>query len=132
MHDSGFDRITTEMLEEDAIVYGGYSAGICVLAPSLRGLELVDDPAEVEQTFQKEVIWDGLGLLSYTPVPHFQSEHIESEKVNKVVSFLKSGGFQYKTLRDGEVIISDGQAETLIDGVNSTDIPGKFPNHRLP
>jgi dipeptidase E len=99
MQDSGFDRIMTDMLGEYAIVYAGYSAGICVLAQSLRGLELVDDPAEVEQTFQKEVILDGLGLLPYTPVPHFQSQHVESEKVNAVVSFLKSEGVPYKTLR---------------------------------
>jgi dipeptidase E len=129
MHDSGFDRIITEMLEEDTIVYGGYSAGICVLAQSLRGLELVDDPAEVGQTFQKEVIWGGLGLLPYTPVPHFQSEHVESEKVNDVVSFLKSEGVAYKTLRDGEVIVADGKSETLIDGVSATDISGEFPGH---
>ena len=132
MHDSGFDRIITKILEEDAIVYGGYSAGICVLATSLRGLDLVDDPAEVEQTFQKEVIWDGLGLLPYTPVPHFQSEHFESEKVDKVVSFLRSKGVAYKTLRDGEVIVVDGQSEALIEGVNSTRwFQSKFPNHWL-
>ncbi len=87
MYDCGFDRTVTRMLRDDAIAYGGYSAGICVLAPSLRGLELVDDPAEVAQACKRDVIWDGLGLLPYVPVPHFRSGHPESEMVDKVVSF---------------------------------------------
>lgn len=115
MHDSGFDRIITKMLEDDAIAYGGYSAGICVLAASLKGLHLVDDPAEVEHTFKREVIWDGLGLLPYTPIPHFQSGHLESEKMDEVVSFMKSEGVAYKTLRDGEAFIIDGQSEALLE-----------------
>jgi len=49
MSDSGFDRIVTGMLENDAIAHGGYSAGIRVFAPSLEGLHLVYDTAEVEQ-----------------------------------------------------------------------------------
>lgn len=32
-----------ELLTADTLVYAGYSAGPCVLSPSLRGLELVDD-----------------------------------------------------------------------------------------
>jgi len=115
MYDSGFDHIITKILGEDAIAYGGYSAGICVLAGSLRGLELVDDPVEVERALQKNVIWEGLGLLPYMPVPHFQSEHLESERVDKVVRFLESEGMPYKTLRDGEVMVIDGQSETLIE-----------------
>jgi dipeptidase E len=114
MYDSGFDRIVTRMLRDDAIAYGGYSAGICVLAPSLRGLELVDDPAEVAQAFEKDVIWDGLGLLSYVPVPHFQSGQPESEMVDKVVSFLEAGRVPYRALRDGEVIYINGDSEKLL------------------
>jgi dipeptidase E len=114
MYDSGFDHIITKMLEDDAIAYGGYSAGICVLAASLKGLHLVDDPAEVEQAFHSEAIWDGLGILPYTPVPHYQSGHVESEMVDEVVRYLKSEGVAHKTLRDGEAIVIDGQSETLL------------------
>ena len=42
---SGGDVVFTDLLAADALVYAGYSAGACVLAPSLRGLELVDDAA---------------------------------------------------------------------------------------
>jgi len=115
MYDSGFDRIIVKMLEDDAITYGGYSAGICVLAASLQGLHLVDNPAEVEQAFHREVIWDGLGILPYTPVPHFQSDHVESERVDEVVSYLKSNLVAYKTLRDGEAIVVDGQSNAFLE-----------------
>ena len=114
MYDSGFDRIITRMLEDDAIAYGGYSAGICVLAASLMGLHLVDDPTEVEQAFHRGAIWDGLGILPYTPIPHYQSGHLESEMIDKVVSYLKREGVAYKTLRDGEAIVIDGQSEALL------------------
>jgi len=114
MYDSGFDRIITTMLEDDAIAYGGYSAGICVLAASLAGLHLVDDPTEVEQAFHRAAIWDGLGILPYTPVPHYQSGHVESEMVDEVLRYLKSVGVAHKTLRDGEAIVIDGRSETLL------------------
>ena len=41
MHLSGADEVLPRLLAEDAIVYAGYSAGPCSLAPSLRGLELL-------------------------------------------------------------------------------------------
>jgi dipeptidase E len=44
---SGADAVFRELLAADALVYAGYSAGPCVLSPSLRGLELVDDPGAV-------------------------------------------------------------------------------------
>ncbi len=114
MYDSGFERIITKLLEEDVIAYGGYSAGICVLAAGLKGLDLVDDPAEVQRVFPGGAIWDGLGLLPYTPVPHFQSKHLESEMIDAVVSFLQSSGVSYRTLKDGEAIVIDGESETLL------------------
>ena len=40
---SGFDGLLVERVGTD-FFYGGYSAGICVLAPSLVGLGQVDDP----------------------------------------------------------------------------------------
>ena len=39
----GADAMLRELLAADALVYAGYSAGACVLSPSLRRLELVDD-----------------------------------------------------------------------------------------
>src|SRR3989338_3471061 len=60
---SGFDRIFKELVEREDFVYAGYSAGICVLAPNLKALQIVDDPTDMPYKGLKEVIWDGLGIL---------------------------------------------------------------------
>jgi len=41
---SGFDNILENLIEKSDILYGGYSAGVCVLAPTLKGMDLIDDP----------------------------------------------------------------------------------------
>jgi dipeptidase E len=42
MKASGFDRVIRDLLENDAIVYGGFTAAIAVMTPSLHGVDLVD------------------------------------------------------------------------------------------
>lgn len=66
MHRSAGDALITDVLAADTLLYAGYSAGPCVLAPSLRGLEAVDDPAAVALNYGGEPIWDGLGALDYS------------------------------------------------------------------
>ena len=55
MRSSGFDHVIRDLLEADAITYGGYAAGAVVAGPSLRGMELMDDP------------WESPGRLRRTP-----------------------------------------------------------------
>ena len=111
---SGGDRVLLTQLENDAIVYAGYSAGPCVLAPSLKGLDLVDEPHDVEENYEESPIWDGLGVLSFAFVPHFESPgHPESEAMNNVVAHYEANGTPYKTLRDGEVLVVHGEESTL-------------------
>lgn len=113
MRDSGFDLIINQMLQEDKIVYGGYSAGICVLAPTLKGIDLADKPQEVERLFHKEIIWEGLNIIPYTPIPHYKSERSEYVVMDDVVKFMENEGLPYKTLRDGEVIIVKNENQEL-------------------
>jgi hypothetical protein len=68
---SGADYALVKLLDEDAIVYAGYSAGPCVLSPNLKGFELVDEL----KTFKKYTVslrlglgLDVLGLLIRTPL----------------------------------------------------------------
>jgi len=105
MKQSGFDKVIVDMLKNDEIVYGGYSAGVCVLAPSLIGLDLVDDKDTVPDKYGKEIIWDGLKIIDYSFAPHYKSDHPESEMVNKQVDYLIENKILFKALRDGEVII---------------------------
>lgn len=111
---SGFDNLIVEFLKKDKVAYGGFSAGVCVLAPSLRGLELVDPKDEIAEGYDKEVIWSGLGLLGYAVAPHYRSDHPESEDIEKCVEYFKTNNIPYKTLRDGEAIVINGDQETLL------------------
>jgi dipeptidase E len=87
------------------VVYAGYSAGVCVLAPSLRGLEIVDDPKAKAKGYDNKTIWDGVGIVNWTFAPHYRSDHPESAKVNKEVEYYIDNKILFKALRDGEVII---------------------------
>ena len=106
----GLDNILRELVSsKKEFVYAGYSAGVCVLQTSLRGIEMVDDPSEVQIAYGKhvDVQWEGVGLLDYVFVPHFKSDHPESDDTDKEVAFYKANNIPYKTFRDGEVLIDE-------------------------
>jgi dipeptidase E len=105
--ESSMDKWLVDHKESKEFIYSGYSAGICVLAPTLRGIDLADDLVAAKELFNKDILWDGLGLISYMPVPHFRSDHPESHLMEDVVSFMEREGLPYKTLRDGDVIIGN-------------------------
>lgn len=107
MQYSGMDSYVGSKVKDKNFVYGGYSAGVCLLGSTLHGLELVDDPNMVPAGYQKEIIWDGLSILDYTIVPHYKSDHPESAMVDKSVEYLIRNNIPYKTLRDGEVIVGE-------------------------
>jgi dipeptidase E len=114
---SGADTLLIDLLRRDAVVYGGYSAGICVLAPSLRGLELegLDDPELVPATYGAPPIWDGLGLFDTLILPHYESPgHPETEAVGRAVEHFRAAGLPHLTLRDGQAIVVDGTATETV------------------
>lgn len=111
---SGFDEIITDLLKNDQIAYGGFSAGVCVLAPSLKGIELVDPKDEIADGYDEKVIWDGLGVLSYAIAPHYKSDHLESDDIQRCVEFFTDNHILFKALRDGEAIVIQGGSEKII------------------
>lgn len=114
LYRSGACTVFRELLAEDALVYAGYSAGACVLSPSLRGLELVDDADAVTRVYGWPPGWDGLGLLPEALVPHYRSPgHPETAAMEQVVARYRAEGVAYRTLRDGQALIINGP-ETVI------------------
>ncbi len=105
MRRSGFDNIFNKLLKRKDFVYGGYSAGICILAKDLHGLEIVDDPHQKPYEKRSKVLWNGLGFLDYMILPHYKSDHPESKLVGKTVQYFIDNKLLFKVLRDGEVII---------------------------
>ena len=107
MRQSGFDQLLSPLLQEDAFVYGGFSAGVCVLAPSLKGIELCDQPEEVPEGYDPEIIWDGLGIVDFSCAPHYRSDHPEAEMIEDVVAYFEDNNIPFKAMRDGDVWIQN-------------------------
>lgn len=104
---SGFDNWLREQKNNKEFVYAGYSAGVCVLSPSLRGSDLTDDPNAEAEGYTNETIWDGLGIIDFAFAPHFESNHPESESIGREVEFYVKNGIKFESLHDGEVIVTE-------------------------
>ncbi|MER7443540.1 Type 1 glutamine amidotransferase-like domain-containing protein [Micromonospora avicenniae] len=111
--DTGADDVLLDLLYGDAVVYGGYSAGACVLAGDLSGLARVDDPSAVA-----DPLMTGLGLLDRPFVPHVRSPgHPETSACDAVSAAYDAAGQPHWALRDGDVLLIDGdRTELLADG----------------
>ncbi|GAB2584951.1 Type 1 glutamine amidotransferase-like domain-containing protein [Kribbella endophytica] len=107
---SGVDQFLPDLIRSEQIVYAGYSAGGCVLAPSLRGLELCDDASVVE-----DLVWDGLGVLDEAFVPHLNSPgHPETELIEQVRDLYDRTAVPYIPLSDGQALVIDGPLRELV------------------
>lgn len=102
---SGLDHFLSTKKEDPDFLYAGYSAGACVLCPSLEGIHLGDDPAATAEGYHGDVIWTGLGLIGYYFVPHFRCGHPESEAMEAVAAYYQTENLPYRTVADGEAII---------------------------
>ena len=102
---SSFDRHLNELKKNPDFLYAGYSAAACILSKSLKPIDQVDKPFYYPYKEIQETIWEGLGLLDYIILPHYKSDHPESEMIGKEVERCIANNWAYKTLRDGEVLI---------------------------
>lgn len=103
---SGLDYIIKKLINENTnFLYSGYSAACCVLSKNLIPYSIVDDAKDTPYKEQKKVIWEGLGLIDYIFLPHWNSNHSESKLINKEVEYCKQHNLKYKTFEDGDAII---------------------------
>lgn len=116
MRQSGFDAIAPGLIWAERLVYGGWSAGACVAAPSLKGLELMDDPHVLADGYDPAPVWEGLGLIDAAIVPHYRSDHEEAEAAEEVVAWMLEHRVPHRTLRDGDVLIQRGEILELHAG----------------
>ncbi len=115
MRRSGADVLLPRLLADDALVYAGYSAGPCVLAPSLVGLEGCDDPDAVRRVYGAEPVWEGLGVLDRPFVPHLDSPgHPETELVAEVAARYRRERVPFWALHDGQVLVVDGDPASAV------------------
>ena len=114
MKNSGFDGAILPLLKNDMIVYAGYSAGSAAATPTMEGIDIVDDKDIVPEGYDTEIVWGGLNLVPYSIAPHYKSDHPESEAIDKVVSYFEKKGIQYRALKDGEVIVINGDDSEIV------------------
>ena len=106
---SGLDQILKSMLGDEKFVYAGYSAGACILAPTLDGIHLVDDPAVKAAGYPQDLPTRSLGLLAFSIAPHWRSNHSESEQIDIAIEYFMQQKMPFITLRDGETYITELQ-----------------------
>lgn len=105
---SGFDNLMHDVLDlREDFLYAGYSAGSCVLSSDLSHLQIVDDATDLPYEGVKEAIMDGLNILDFAILPHYDSDHPESEAIGKEVQYCIDNKILFIALRDGEVILQD-------------------------
>lgn len=109
------DAVIRDLVAADAVVYAGYSAGACVLAPSLAGLERCDDAGEVQRLYGEPARFDGLAVLDRAVVPHLATPaHPESATLEQVAIGYQHEGVPYIGLRDGQVYVVDGDQAGIL------------------
>jgi dipeptidase E len=107
MHQSGFDAILLDKAQDEQFVYAGYSAGVCVMTQTLKGIHLVDPTDEIPEGYSKEVIWEGLGFVPFSIAPHYRSDHAESEQIEKAVEHFIENKMPFIALYDGDVYLGE-------------------------
>lgn len=105
----------SELLRTDSIVYAGYSAGPCVLGPTLCGFETIEDPS-VTRLHGGAPVFEGLGVLDCVVVPHVGIRgNRTSQLLQQLADRHERAGTPVCRLRDGEVLVVDGD-ETAVVG----------------
>lgn len=109
---SNLDRLLEELHPKNNFVYAGFSAGACVLAPTLKGIHLADQPGAEAEGYSGEILWEGLNLIPYCIAPHYQSDHPESQMIDDCVAYFLEQKMPFIVLRDGEAIVEVSQRRT--------------------
>ena len=107
MYLSGFDQYLKTIENSPDHLYVGYSAGICVLAKDLHGLDICDNPNL--NPYGIETIWEGLGYFDFIFLPHYKSDHKETSLVDDTIEYCNKNNIKYKPLRDGEVLLCNAE-----------------------
>lgn len=114
MRYSGFDKLIVSLVHNESIVYAGFSAGSVAATKTLKGIELIDDPQEIPSGYSKEIVWEGLGFVDFSIVPHYKSDHPESVMIDTVVEYFEENDMPFKAIRDGQaIVVSVDQIEII-------------------
>ena len=109
MSASGFRDAARVHVDLGSLTYAGYSAGACVTARDLDGIQFMDDPAIIPPGYSAAMPPATLGWVPWRIVPHWRSDHPEAGAAERAARHLEDAGLEYRTLSDGDAIVIDHQ-----------------------
>jgi dipeptidase E len=113
---TGLDRFFYDMVRKNEVILGGESAGAIIMGPTLKYSEMdtdEDSPGYIPDAYQKDVIWDGLDLITYVPVPHYKTPDYGAE-IDAYIANLDKAGIPHKDMTDEQAIMISGGKEEFL------------------
>jgi dipeptidase E len=120
---TGLDKWLYDAMRKNGIILAGESAGAIIMGPTLKYSEMEatdehdsneDSAAYVGDGYQAEILWDGLDLVNYVPVPHYQSGDYTAE-IESYIKRLDQAGIPHKEMTDDQAIIINGDKEEFLE-----------------
>lgn len=112
---SGGDEILKDLVGDGSLLYIGESAGAIMATPGLQGAEFEDDPYITPDGYEDvdddADLWQGLGLVEYFVVPHYESG---LEGVERMVDIFEEEGLPYKPLANSQALLIDGDRQDFL------------------
>jgi dipeptidase E len=115
LRQSGIESLLGDKVRKNEITLGGESAGAIIMGPTLKYSELEtdeDSPDYIPGGYDKEVIWTGLGLVDFVPVPHYQT--LGYEGIDDYITNLGKENIPHKKMTDNQAIVIDGDKEEFL------------------
>jgi dipeptidase E len=113
---TGADRYLYDAVRKNEVILGGESAGAIITGPTLRFSEVENDMEDSQfytpEPYLKNVIWEGLNLVDFVPVPHFDSPGYVG--IDEYVDNLEKEKIPYKKMTDEHAILINGDKEEFL------------------
>jgi len=107
MNASGFPSAARILVETGRLTYAGYSAGACITGPDLDGIHVMDEPDALPMGYTVTTSTDSLRWIPWRVVPHWRSDHPESDAAEAAVAYMTAHALEHRVLTDGDVIVID-------------------------
>jgi dipeptidase E len=114
---TGLDKFLYDQVSKNEIILACESAGAIIMGPTLKYSEMDNDedsPDYIPQGYSKKIIWSGLDLVSYVPVPHYKTPDYGAE-IDKYIEHLDKASIPHKEMTDEQAIIINGDKEEFLD-----------------
>jgi len=114
---TGLDKYLVARAQDNSIILGGESAGAIIIGPTLKYSEMdsdEDSPKYIPAGYEAGIIWEGLSLVDYVPVPHYKSGDYGAE-IDKYIAKLDKHSIAHRDLTDEQAILVDGKTETFLN-----------------